>query len=59
VLQDTKANIIWQSNTAMSSKNRYKLQLEDQGYISIINSNGTSIWSSSSTPILGIILKIE
>ncbi len=66
MLQNSQAIIIWQTNTAKSNNNRYKLQLEDNGYISIINANGTSIWksssssssSSSSTPVLGIILKL-
>jgi len=62
VLQDTEGNIVWQSNTSMSSNNRYKLQLEDDGYLLIINANGTSIWnssSSSSLPTYGISLNIK
>ncbi len=49
MLQTTEGNIIWQSNSAIRSNNRYKLQLEDDGYISIINAYSISIWDSSSS----------
>jgi hypothetical protein len=48
VLQGYSGNIIWQSNTASNNSNLapYKLELQNEGYISIINGNGTTIWTS-------------
>lgn len=48
MLQGYSGNIIWQSNTASNNSNLapYKLELQNEGYISIINGNGNTIWTS-------------
>jgi hypothetical protein len=37
---------VWQSNIAANKNSRYKLELDDSGYISLMNAEGLLIWSS-------------
>jgi hypothetical protein len=52
VLEDSNGSIKWQTNTTVTAtSSRYILQLTNNGYISIINANGTSIWNSPTQSI--------
>jgi hypothetical protein len=48
-------NITWQTNTASSITNLkpYKLKLENEGSIIIINGLGKTIWSSNNNSKIG------
>ena len=52
ILQDNTGKIIWKSNTANIGNPPYKLQLNNDGSISIIDSTrymGSTIWNSATS----------